>query len=145
MENMKYCPVHKTYHKVCNNPNHNHNHAHHNHKNSRNFIHIRKTLLSKTYIIIFLLSIILLIITSLMGLVLSISNINYPRIFFPGVIIYIATFIFGGGVIGSYGPIDNQELNYIYMRKCASIAMLLICLITFPFFFLSKFKFFHFC
>jgi hypothetical protein len=69
-------------------------------------------------------------------------NVNYPRIFLPAVVIYIGSFICGGGIVGSYGPIDNQELNYIYMRKCASIAMLLICLITFPFFFFQNLSFY---
>ena len=137
MENMKYCPVHKTYHRECNNPNH--HHSHHNHKRH---LHIRKNLLSKTYIFIFLLSIALLIIISILSLILLISNVYYPRIFFPGIIIYIGTFVCGGGIIGSYGPIDNQELNYIYMRKCASIAMLFLCLILFPFFFFQNLNFF---
>ena len=139
MENMKYCPVHGTYHKVCNNPNH--NHSHHNHNHRRHF-HMRKTSLSKTYLVIFILSIALLIIISILSLVLLISNVYYPRIFFPGIIIYIATFVFGGGIIGSYGPIDYQELNYIYMRKCASTVMLFICLIIFPFFFFQNLNFF---
>ena len=126
---MKYCPVHKTYHHTCNNPNHAHNHKKH--------FHVRKTFLSKVHIIIFGLSIALLIIISLISLILAITNVNYPRIFLFGIMIYIATFICGGGVIGSYGPIDNQELNYIYMRKCVSIAMLIICIILFPFFLLA--------
>ena len=133
-ENMKYCPVHKTYHHTCNNPNHAHNHKKH--------FHVRKTFLSKVHIIIFGLSIALLIIISLISLILAITNVNYPRIFLFGIMIYIATFICGGGVIGSYGPIDNQELNYIYMRKCVSIAMLIICIILFPFFFFTNINFF---
>ena len=137
MENMKYCPVHKTYHKVCNNPNH--NHYHHNHKGH---MHIRKNMLSKTYIFIFLLSIALIIIISILSLILMLTNVYYPRIFFPGIIIYIGTFICAGAIIGSYGPIDNQELNYIYMRKCATIVMLFICLISFPFFFFQNLNFF---
>ena len=139
MENMKYCPVHKTFHKECHNPNHHH---HHEHNNKYHHFHIRKNLLSKTYIIIFLSSVILLLIISLLSLILLLCNINYPRIFLPAVIIYIGTFICGGGILGSYGPIDNQELNYIFMRKCASIAMLLICLIVFPFFFFQNLTFF---
>ena len=137
MENMKYCPVHKTYHRSCNNPNH--HHSHHNHKGH---LHIRKNMLSKTYIFIFILSIALLIIISILSLILLITNAYYPRIFFPGIIIYIGTFICGGGIIGSYGPIDNQELNYIFMRKCASIFMLFVCLISFPFFFFQNLNFF---
>ena len=133
-ENMKYCPVHKTYHHTCNNPNHAHNHKKH--------FHVRKTFLSKVHIIIFGLSIALLIIISLISLILALTNVIYPRIFLFGIMIYIATFICGGGVIGSYGPIDNQELNYIYMRKCVSIAMLIICIILFPFFFFTNINFF---
>ena len=134
MENMKYCPVHKTYHKECHNPNHNHLH--------KNHFHIRKNRLSKTYIIIFILSIVLIMLISLLGLIFLICNINYPRIFFPVIIIYIASFFCGGGIIGSYGPIDNQELNYIFMRKCASIVMFFICLISFPFFLFQNINFF---
>lgn len=131
---MKYCPVHKTYHKECNNPNHNHHH--------KNHFHIRKNSLSKTYIFIFLLSIALIILISLISLIFFICNINYPRIFFPAIMIYITSFVCGGGIIGSYGPIDNQELNYIFMRKCASIVMFFICLISFPFFLFQNINFF---
>ena len=135
MENMKYCPVHKTYHKECHNPNHNHHHH-------KNHFHIRKNSLSKIYIIVFLSSIALIILISLISLIFFICNVNYPRIFFPVIIIYIASFVCGGGIIGSYGPIDNQELNYIYMRKCASIVMLFICLISFPFFLFQNINFY---
>ena len=138
MENMKYCPVHKTYHRECHNPNHNHNHDHQH----QNHFHIRKNRLSKTYIIVFILSIVLISVISIISLIFFIFNINYPRIFFPVIIIYIASFICGGGIIGSYGPIDNQELIYIYMRKCVSIVMFLICIISFPFFFFQNFNFF---
>jgi hypothetical protein len=131
---MKYCPVHKTYHKECNNPNHNNHH--------KNHFHIRKNSLSKTYIFIFLLSIALIILISLISLIFFICNINYPRIFFPAIMIYITSFVCGGGIIGSYGPIDNQELNYIFMRKCASIVMFFICLISFPFFLFQNINFF---
>jgi uncharacterized integral membrane protein len=142
MENMKYCPVHKTYHRECNNPNHNHSHNHNHNHNHKNHLHIRKNRLSKTYIIIFISSIILIILISILSLILSIFNINYPRIFFPVIIAYIASFICGGGIIGSYGPIDNQELNYIYMRKCSSTVMFFICIISFPFFFFQNINFF---
>ena len=101
MENMKYCPVHKTYHKECHNPNHNHHHH-------KNHFHIRKNSLSKIYLIVFLSSIALIILISLISLIFFICNVNYPRIFFPVIIIYIASFVCGGGIIGSYGPIDNQ-------------------------------------
>ena len=141
MEEMQYCPVHKTYHRKCNNPNHNHSHDHHSH-NHLNHFHIRKNSLSKTYIIIFLLSIVLLILITIISFILLITNINYPRIFFPVIIIYVSTFICGGGIIGSYGPISNQELNYIYMRKCASTVMLFICLISLPFFFFQNLNFY---
>ena len=138
MENMKYCPVHKTYHRECHNPNHNHSHNH----NHKNYFYIRKNRLSKSYIIIFILSIVLLILISLLSLILSIYNINYPRIFFPIIIAYIGSFICGGGIIGSYGPIDNQELNYIYMRKCSSAVMFFICVISFSFFLFQNINFF---
>ena len=138
MENMEYCPVHKRFHKTCNNPNHNHSH----HKNHRNHLHIRKNMLSKVYISIFFLSIALIIIISVLCLVFMVSNVNYPRIFFPGIITYIVTFVFGGGIIGSYGPIDNQELNYIFMRKCSNITLLVICVIIFPFFFFQNLNLF---
>lgn len=140
MEDMQYCPVHKTYHRKCNNPNHNHSNLHHH--EHKNHFHIRKNSLSKTYIIIFLLSIVILILITVISFILLITNVNYPRIFFPVIIIYVSTFICGGGIIGSYGPINNQELNYIYMRKCASIVMLIICLICFPFFFFQNLNFF---
>lgn len=139
--NRYYCPVHRTYHQTCNNPNHHHHHSHDG-KNHKRHFHIRKTFLSKIYLGIFLLSLSLIILISILSFIFLITSINYPRIFFPGILIYIGTFICGGGIVGSYGPIDNSELKYIHMRKCASTAMFLFCLVIFPFFLYQNINFY---
>ncbi len=61
-------------------------------------------------------------------------NIKLPRIFFPGFLLYIATIVCSGGILGSYGPVPTSEAQLLQMRKCTSVIMLLMCLICSPIF-----------
>ena len=107
---------------------------------SKKNIHFRKTLLSKIYFIMFSTSIVLLVAITIINIIFIFYEILLPRIFFPGLIIYIATFICAGAGVGSYGPVNRSEPQLMYMRKCTSIVMLIICLIIFPIFLYQNFN-----
>ena len=126
-------------HKHQNDPNNPHHHHHHH---SKKHFHIRKTLLSKTYIMIFLICTFLLIGIGIINFIFLILKIFIPRIFFPGIIIYIASFIFAGGIVGSYGPINKSEPQLMQMRKCSSIIMLFICIGICPIFLYQNINFY---
>ena len=126
-------------HKHQNDPNNPHHHHHHL---SKKHFHIRKTLLSKTYILIFLICIFLLIGIAITNFLFLLFKIFIPRIFFPGIIIYIATFIFAGGIIGSYGPINKSEPQLMQMRACSSLIMFIICLGICPIFLRQNINFY---
>ena len=126
-------------HKHQNDPNNPHHHHHHH---SKKHFHIRKTLLSKTYIMIFLICTFLLIGIGIINFIFLILKIFIPRIFFPGIIIYIASFIFAGGIVGSYGPVNKSEPQLMQMRKCSSIIMLFICIGICPIFLYQNINFY---
>ena len=110
------------------------NDSHHNETLSKKDIHYKNELLSKIYYRIFLLSFILLIGTIIINVIFAYKHIFIPRIFFPGVVIYIVSFVLAGGGYGSYGNINKSEVALMYMRKCTSIVMLTICFVLFPIF-----------
>ena len=120
---------------------HNNNSAHHHHHSKKHF-HIRKTLFSKIYFSIFFASLALLIIITIINIIFVILKVFVPRIFFPGIIIYLATFICAGGALGSYGPINKSEPQLMVMRKCTSIVMFILCLILCPIFLNQNINFF---
>ena len=126
----------------CHNHNHNHNNNFHSHHHSKKHFHIRKTTLTKTYFTIFFTCLILLIIISVLNVIFLIYKIFLPRIFFPGILVYIATFICAGGVLGSYGPINILEPQFMQMRKCTSIVMVIICLLLSPIFLYQNINFY---
>ena len=126
----------------CHNHNHNHNNNFHSHYHSKKHFHIRKTTLTKTYFTIFFTCLILLIIISIINVIFLIYKIFLPRIFFPGILVYIATFICAGGVLGSYGPINKSEPQFMQMRKCTSIVMVIICLLLSPIFLYQNINFY---
>lgn len=130
--------------KHCNCQCHNHeNHHHHHHYISKKNFHFRKTLLSKTYLVLFFTCIVTLLIITVINIILKINGFTFPTIFFPGLLIYIATFICAGGVLGSYGsPINRIEPDLMQMRKCSSIVMLIICVVIFPIFFYQNINFY---
>lgn len=117
-----------------------HHHHHHHHNFSKKHIHFRKTLLSQTYFILFIISVVIIISIIIANIILIYKKILIPRIFFPGIIIYIVSFICAGGSAGSYGPAHNTEPELILMRKCTSIVMLIICIVIFPIFLSQNFN-----
>lgn len=119
-----------------------HNHENHHHHINKKHFHFRKTLLSKTYLVLFLTCIVTLLIITIINIILKLNEFNFPTIFFPGLLIYIATFICAGGVLGSYGPINRIEPDLMQMRKCSSIVMFIICVVIFPIFFYQNINFY---
>ena len=130
LKELKHC------HCQCHHGNNNIKNHHHHH------FHFRKTLLSKTYLILFFLSVGILIFLLILNVILKLCDITFPTIFFPGIIIYIATFIVAGGIAGSYGPINRTEPQLMHMRKCISAVMFIICIVIFPIFFYENIKFY---
>lgn len=109
-------------------------HHHHHHNLSKKHIHFRKTLLSQTYFSLFMISVVIILSIVITNIILIYKKIYIPRIFFPGLIIYIISFICAGGSAGSYGPSHNTEPQLILMRRCTSIVMLILCIAIFPIF-----------
>lgn len=132
----KHCNCH------CHTHGNNNNHHHHHHHHSMKHFHLRKTLLSKTYLFLFVMSIVLLITILIVHVITKICHISFPSIFFPGILIYITTFIVAGGILGSYGPINKSEPELMYMRKCTSSVMFIICIIIFPIFLYQNYNFY---
>lgn len=118
------CPCHKMKNN-CNNHNHHHHH-------SKKHFHIRKTFFSRLYLILFATSFILLIILTIINIIFLVRKVFLPRIFFPGVVMYIASFICSGGALGSYGPVNHSEPQLMKMRKISSFIMSIVCIIVCP-------------
>ena len=118
------------------------NDSHRNETLSKKDIHYKNELLSKIYYRIFLLSFILLIGTIIINVIFTFNHIYIPRIFFPGIVIYIVSFVLAGGGYGSYGNINKSEVQLMYMRKCTSIVMLTICFTLFPIFLYQNINFY---
>ena len=118
------------------------NHYHHHHHNiSKKHFHIRKNFLTRTYFTIFYISIALLLIIMLINFIFIYLEVYLPKIFFPAIIVYIGTFIIAGGILGSFGPINNKsEPQLMQMRKCSSFIMLIICCIFTPIFLTRNIK-----
>ena len=121
---------------------HKNNNSSLHHHHSKKHFHIRKTLLSKIYFSIFFTCLALLIIITIINIIFLTLKVFVPRIFFPGILIYLATFICAGGILGSYGPINKSEPEFMLMRKCTSIVMLVICLVLCPIFLYQNINFY---
>lgn len=118
------CGCHK------NNPNKPH---HHNNLSKKHF-HIKKNFFTKMYFLIFFISFGLIMFIVIINAIFMGLNIKLPRIFFPGFLLYIATIVCSGGILGSYGPVPTSEAQLLQMRKCTSVIMLIMCLICSPIF-----------
>ena len=121
---------------------HDHNNPHHHHHLSKKHFHIRKNLLTKAYFAIFYASLLLIIAITIINIIFMINDVYLPKIFFAGMLIYVATFICAGGILGSYGPIDRSEPQFIQMRKCSSFFVFAICLILSPIFLYKNIHFY---
>ena len=103
--------------------------------------HIKKNLTTKIFLFIFFISILTLIITFITNIILIKKNVIIPRIFFPSTLLFMLTILCAGGIVGSYGAVRNiSELDLLFMRKCASIFMLLVCTIILPISLFQKIK-----
>ena len=97
---------------------HKQGHHHHHHNISKKHFHIRKTFLSRIYFTLFYISMALLFLIIVINSIFSFFGVYLPRIFFPGIIVYLGTFIVAGGILGSFGPVDKSEPQLMQMRKC---------------------------
>ena len=95
--------------------------------------HIKKNTTTKIFLTLLILSIIILNITFIINIFLIRKNITIPHVFFPSSILFILTLLCSGGIVGSYGAVKNiSEIDLLFMRKCASIFMLLCSIIILP-------------
>ena len=84
---------------------------------------------------IFLISLFVLFFTVLIIIIFSIKKILLPKIFMPSILIYILTFFFAGGILGTYvNPLPGRmymirKNEILMMRNFTPIIMLIICII----------------
>ena len=118
--------------------NHDYNHNHnHNYRNKRREPILTEKLGFVQYLILFLfcLSFFVLMFSFLINLILTIKIIVTPRIFMPSIIIFFLTFLFSGGIFGTYinpPPMNRNRLRkgeMIMLRSIAPFIMLIISII----------------
>ena len=89
-----------------------------------------KLLMSK-----YLISLFIIFFTILINIILSIKRILLPKIFMPSILLFILTFLFAGGILGTYVvafPGQNNILRrneLLMMRNFSPIIMLIISII----------------
>ena len=116
------------------NHNHNHNHNYRN-KKRRTFFITKLGFLQYIVLILFFLSIFVLFFSFFINLILTIKTIIIPKIFMPGIILFFMTFLFSGGILGTYVPPSSWEKNnlrngdIIILRIISPIIMLIISII----------------
>ena len=121
---------------------HDPNNPHHHHHLSKKHFHIRKNLLTKTYFAVFFVSVFLIIVITIVNIIFYFNDVFLPKIFFAGMLIYFASFICSGGILGSYGPMNKSEPQLMQMRKCSSFFLLAICLLLSPIFLYKNIQFY---
>ena len=128
-----------------NNHDHIHEHHHHHHHHfQENQISQRNTRrkrvifirnfgkIAKLLMTLFLLSSFVLFLSFLANLILSIKGIFTPKIFMPSIIIFLTTFLFAGGILGTYvspppGHRNNlRQGDILLMRSLTPIVMSII-------------------
>lgn len=121
-----------TNHKHNQNNNHNHNYRK---KKGRNTFIIRLGFFHYIVLLLFFLSIFVLFFSFFINYILTIKKIIIPKIFMPGIILFFMTFLFSGGILGTYVPPSPWEKNnlknidIIAMRIISPIVMLIISII----------------
>ena len=121
-----------TNHKHNQNNNHNHNYRK---KKGRNTFIIRLGFFQSIVLLLFFLSIFVLFFSFFINYILTIKKIIIPKIFMPGIILFFMTFLFSGGILGTYVPPSPWEKNnlknidIIAMRIISPIVMLIISII----------------
>ena len=123
-----------------NDDNHNHNHKHnHNHnyrKKGRAPVFMEKLgFIQYIILLLFCLSFFVLLFSFLINLILTIKIIITPRIFMPSIIIFFLTFLFSGGIFGTYmapPPMYRNKVRkgeIIILRSISPFIMLIISVI----------------
>ena len=129
-----------------NHDHHNHNtqnlqnhHHHHHHYNRRVLFTKKLGFTEKLLMTIFILSLIVLFFSFLINLILTIRRVFTPRIFYPSIIFFILSFIFSGGVLGSYvAPPPGKRIVFregelFLIRIMSPLIMLVVTIIFFLF------------
>ena len=114
IEEVESTPNRRTREENINNHRHNHqHHHHHNHTHSQNngndHKHIRRRVFIKKFefperllMCIFLSSTFVLCFSFFINMILAVKGIITPRLFLPSIIMFIVTFMFSGGILGTY-------------------------------------------
>ena len=131
-----------------NNTQQDQSHTHHHHHHHRRRVVFMQKLGSSQYLLMFLFSISLFIIffSFLINIILTVKVIVTPRIFMPSIIFYILSFMFSGGIIGTYvQPPQGRQINMrpeeqILLRYCTPLIMSIVT-IVFYFFSLDNIHF----
>lgn len=127
---------------------HHHHHHHHVHENQNNQRNIRRRRvlflklgkIGKLLLVLFIISTFVLFLAFLANLIISLKGIFTPKIFMPSIIIFLTTFLFSGGILGTYiapppGVRDNlRQRDKLLMRGMTPIIM---AIISFAFLFFS--------
>lgn len=153
--------------------NHSHNTHHHNHeqnnqnnnqhngqnnnidnnRNNNKYIRRRKRVLfikkfgffEKLLILAVLLSSFVIFLSFLINIILTLKGVITPRIFLPSIIIFITSFMFSGGILGTYVPpppghhAHFRRSDIFMIRTLAPIVMLALSII-FLFFSLNNIR-----
>ena len=122
--------------------NHHHHHNHIHNQNNNNQKHLRRRVFIKKFefpekllMCIFLSSTFVLFFSFFINIILTIKEIIIPRIFMPSIIMFIITFLFSGGILGSYvSPPPNVRANLrrgeiLLMRYLTPIIMSIMSII----------------
>jgi len=129
-----------------NSNNSNPQHHHHHHRHYRRVLFTKKLgFAEKLLMIIFIISLTVLFFSFLINLILTIRGILTPRIFFPSIIFFILSFLFSGGMLGSYvAPPPGKKLVYregeLFMIRILSPLIMVVVTVIFYLFSLENIK-----
>ena len=126
--------------------NQNLQHHHHHHHYNRRVLFIKKLgFTEKLLMVIFMLSLSVLFFSFIINLILTIRGILTPRIFIPSIFFFILSFLFSGGVLGSYvAPPPGKKMVFkqgeLFMIRILSPLIMTIVTILFFIFSLENIK-----
>lgn len=127
------------------NQNLQHHHHHHRHYNRRMIFTKKLGFTEKLLMTIFVISLFVLFFSFLINLILTIRGVLTPRIFYPSIIFFILSFIFSGGVLGSYvAPPPGKKIAFregeLFMIRILSPLIMLVVTVIFFLFSLDNIK-----
>jgi hypothetical protein len=150
IEEVESGPKMRKRNRMNNNHDHHHNHnnqnLHHHHHHNKRVLFIKKLgFTEKLLMTIFLISLFVLFFSFLINLILTIRRIFTPRIFYPSIIFFILSFIFSGGVLGSYvAPPPGKKIVFregeLFMIRIMSPLIMLVVTVIFFLFSLENIK-----